>query len=64
MGPDRIQSRVMTELVEDLTKSLFIIYHQSWLIGEVPDEWRLANVMPIYKRKIQGNTSLSAWPPC
>ncbi|RMC21681.1 hypothetical protein DUI87_02549 [Hirundo rustica rustica] len=27
-----------------------IIYHQSWLIGKVPDDWRLANVMPIHKK--------------
>ncbi|TRZ07610.1 hypothetical protein HGM15179_019496 [Zosterops borbonicus] len=27
-----------------------IIYHQSWLTGEVPDDWRLANVTPIHKK--------------
>jgi len=35
------------ELVEELTKPLFIIYQQSW---EAPDEWRMANVKPIYKQ--------------
>ncbi|TRZ14913.1 hypothetical protein HGM15179_012195 [Zosterops borbonicus] len=24
-----------------------IIYHQPWLTGEVPDEWKLANVTPM-----------------
>ncbi|KAK4832714.1 LOW QUALITY PROTEIN: hypothetical protein QYF61_025175 [Mycteria americana] len=38
------------ELVEELAKPLSIIYQQSWLTGEVPDHWRLANVMPIYKK--------------
>ncbi|RMC20276.1 hypothetical protein DUI87_01122 [Hirundo rustica rustica] len=29
---------------------LFIIYHQSWLTMEVQGDWRLANVVPIYKK--------------
>ncbi|GAB0177573.1 mitochondrial enolase superfamily member 1 [Grus japonensis] len=50
MGPDGIHPRVLRELVEVLTKPLSIIYQQSWLTGEVPVDWRLANVMPIYKK--------------
>ncbi|TRZ10125.1 hypothetical protein HGM15179_016978 [Zosterops borbonicus] len=30
----------MTELVDELSKLLSIIYHQSWLTGEVPEHWR------------------------
>ncbi|KAJ7400317.1 hypothetical protein BTVI_106713 [Pitangus sulphuratus] len=50
MGPDGIHPRVMRELVEKLNKPLSIIYHQSWLTGEVPDNWKLPNVMPIHKK--------------
>ncbi|GAB0208059.1 mitochondrial enolase superfamily member 1 [Grus japonensis] len=50
MGPDGIHPRVLRELVEELAKPLSIIYQQSWLTGEVPDDWRLANVTPIYKK--------------
>ncbi|KAK4831670.1 LOW QUALITY PROTEIN: hypothetical protein QYF61_018667 [Mycteria americana] len=50
MGPDGIHPRVLRELAEELAKPLCIIYQQSWLTGEVPDDWRLANVMPIYKK--------------
>lgn len=32
------------ELVEELTKPLPIIYQQSWLSKEVPDNWRVASV--------------------
>ncbi|KAK4810354.1 hypothetical protein QYF61_019273 [Mycteria americana] len=35
---------------ELLTKPPSIIYQQSWLTGEVPVDWRLANVTPIYKK--------------
>ncbi|KFO08356.1 hypothetical protein N312_07637, partial [Balearica regulorum gibbericeps] len=50
MGLDGIYPRVLRELVEVLTKPLSIIYQQSWLTGEVPVDWRLANVMPIYTK--------------
>ncbi|KAK4819260.1 hypothetical protein QYF61_000471 [Mycteria americana] len=50
MGPDGIHPRVLRELVEVLTKLLSILYQQSWLTGEVPIDWRLANVTPIYKK--------------
>ncbi|GAB0205855.1 mitochondrial enolase superfamily member 1 [Grus japonensis] len=47
MGPDGIHTRVLMEV---LTKPLSIIYQQSWLHGEVPDDWKLANVIVIYKK--------------
>ncbi|GAB0207602.1 mitochondrial enolase superfamily member 1 [Grus japonensis] len=50
MGLDGIHLRVLRELAEELAKPLSIIYQQSWLTGEVPDDWRLANVTPIYKK--------------
>ncbi|KAK4831740.1 hypothetical protein QYF61_018870 [Mycteria americana] len=50
MGPDEIHPRVLKELADVLTKPLSIIYQQSWLTGEVPADWRLANVTPIYKK--------------
>ena len=50
MGPDGIHPRVLRELVEVLTKPLSIIYQQSWLTKEVPVDWRLANVILIYKK--------------
>ncbi|KFV53314.1 hypothetical protein N328_02290, partial [Gavia stellata] len=50
MGPDGIHARVLTELAEVLTKPLSIIYQQSWLTWEVPVDWRLANVTPIFKK--------------
>ncbi|RMC15084.1 hypothetical protein DUI87_07264 [Hirundo rustica rustica] len=50
MGPDGIHPRVMRELADELSNPLSIIYHQSWLTGEVPDDWKLANVTPIHKK--------------
>ncbi|KFP05358.1 hypothetical protein N300_10872, partial [Calypte anna] len=49
-GPDGIHPRVMRELAEELAKPLSIIYQQSWLTGDIPDDWKLANVTPIHKK--------------
>ncbi|TRZ18418.1 hypothetical protein HGM15179_008659 [Zosterops borbonicus] len=50
MGPDGIHPKVMRELADELAKPLSIIYNQSWLTGEVPEDWKLANVTPIHKK--------------
>jgi len=50
MGLDGIHPRVLRELTEELAKPHSIIYQQSWITGEVPDDWRIANVTPIYKK--------------
>ncbi|TRZ08260.1 hypothetical protein HGM15179_018847 [Zosterops borbonicus] len=50
MGPDGIHPRGMRELAEELTKLISIIYHQSWLAMEVPDNWKLATVTPIQNK--------------
>ncbi|RMC07217.1 hypothetical protein DUI87_16673 [Hirundo rustica rustica] len=50
MGPGGIHPRVMRELEDELAKPLSIIYQQSWLTGEVPDNWKLASVTPIHKK--------------
>ncbi|KAJ7413916.1 hypothetical protein WISP_87611 [Willisornis vidua] len=51
MGPDGIHPKVMRELVEELAKQLSIIYHQSWLTGEVSHDWKLSNMMSIHKKE-------------
>ncbi|KAK4825828.1 LOW QUALITY PROTEIN: hypothetical protein QYF61_002951 [Mycteria americana] len=50
MGPDGIHPRALRELAEVLTKALSILYQQSWLTREVPVDWKLANMTPIYKK--------------
>ncbi|KAK4823212.1 LOW QUALITY PROTEIN: hypothetical protein QYF61_027359 [Mycteria americana] len=47
MGPDGIHPRVLRELAEELAKPSPSFISSP---GEVLDDWRLANVMPIYKK--------------
>ena len=41
--------RVLREFTDVVAKTLSIILQQSWLTGDVPVDWRLANVTPIFK---------------
>ncbi|KFO77742.1 Putative 115 kDa protein in type-1 retrotransposable element R1DM, partial [Cuculus canorus] len=50
MGLDGIHPRVLKELADVLPKPLSIIFQWSWLTGEVPLDWSLANIVPIYKK--------------
>ena len=50
MGPDEIHPRVLRELAAVIAELLSIIYQCSLLTGEVPEDWRLANETPIYKK--------------
>jgi len=42
IGLDGIHPGVLRELTEELAKPISIVCQQSWLTGEVPDDWRLA----------------------
>ena len=49
-GPDKIWARVAHDLATELCIPLAIIYAKCMEEGVVPDEWKLANVTPIYKK--------------
>lgn len=48
-GPDGLHPRVLRELAGVIAEPLSAIYQHSWMYGEVPEDWRLADVTPIYK---------------
>ncbi|GAB0188372.1 mitochondrial enolase superfamily member 1 [Grus japonensis] len=49
MGPDGIHPRVLRELADVIVRPLSIIFQWSWESGEVSVDWKLANVVPIFK---------------
>ena len=49
MGPDGLHPRVLRELAGVIAEPFLAIYQHSWMSGEVPENWRLADVTPIYK---------------
>ena len=50
MGPNGIHPRVLKELADVIMGPLSIIFQRSWESGEVPVDWKLANVVPIFKK--------------
>ena len=50
VGPVGIHPRVLKELVDVFAQPLSVICQQSWLTGEVPVDWKSANVTPIYRQ--------------
>ncbi|CAM4568591.1 unnamed protein product [Lepidochelys kempii] len=50
MGPDTLNPRVLKELADVIAEPLAIIFENSWRPGEVPDYWKKANVVPIFKK--------------
>uniref|UniRef100_K7EZK6 Reverse transcriptase domain-containing protein n=1 Tax=Pelodiscus sinensis TaxID=13735 RepID=K7EZK6_PELSI len=50
MGPDLMHPRVLKELANVIEEPLAIIFEKSWRSGEIPDDWKKANVVPIFKK--------------
>ena len=49
-GPDAIRPLVLKELHLEISPFLTFLFQKSKETGEVPDEWRQANVVPLYKK--------------
>ena len=49
-GPDSIPARLLKELSTELAPALTYIYQTSINLGTVPDDWKMAHVVPIFKK--------------
>ncbi|KFV81576.1 hypothetical protein N308_13167, partial [Struthio camelus australis] len=49
-GPDEIHPGVLRELVDVIARPLSIIFERSWRTGEVPEDWKKANVTLAFKK--------------
>jgi len=66
MGPNGMHPRVPRNLADVIAEPLSITSERSCRTGEVPEDWRKANVTPIFKKsrgRTQGTTGWSASPP-
>ena len=49
-GPDNVNARILKELHSETAPILTFIFKRSFETGIVPDDWKKANVVPIFKK--------------
>ena len=54
-GPDAIYPRILREAREEIAGALREIFVSSLATGEVAEDWRIANVVPLFKKGSKSN---------
>ena len=49
-GPDNIPARILREAANNLAPAMTILFQASIDQGTLPDDWKTANVVPIFKK--------------
>ena len=49
-GPDGVHSRVLKEMAEEIVEALLVIFQESLEAGRVPEDLKVANVTPLFKK--------------
>jgi hypothetical protein len=49
-GPDEISTKFLKEMAAPVTPALTLIFQASLNQGQTPEDWKLANVSPIFKK--------------
>jgi len=50
MCPVGMHPQMLRELADVIAEPLSIIFERSWRTGEVPEDWRKACVIPVFKK--------------
>ena len=54
-GPDGINGRILKNCAATLSYPISKLFELSYSTGDIPDEWKLANVVPIHKKGSKSN---------
>ena len=49
-GPDNISAKILRLAADELAPALTLIFNSSIKTGDLPDDWRTANITPIFKK--------------
>ena len=52
-GPDGLHPRMLKECAHELTASLCVLFNKSIRLGRLPDDWKQANITPVFKKGIK-----------
>ena len=50
MGPEGMHPHMLREVAEVIAEPHSVIFERSWQMGEVPEDWRIANNTPVFKK--------------
>ena len=56
-GPDKIPCRLLKELAYQIPPALTLLYRASIIQGAVPSDWKMANIVPIFKKGSKSSPS-------
>eukprot|EP00061_Rhincodon_typus_P005232 g24496.t1 len=56
LGPDGLHPRVLKEIAEEIVEALVMIFQESLESGSVPEDWKIANVTPLFKKRLRQKT--------
>ena len=49
-GPDNIDGLLLKNCAQSISYPLTILFNISFRIGSLPTEWKMANIVPVYKK--------------
>eukprot|EP00061_Rhincodon_typus_P003357 g19893.t1 len=55
-GPDGLHPRILKEIAEEMVEVLVVIFTESLESGRVPEDWKTANVTPLFKKGVRQKT--------
>ena len=61
-GPDNIAAYILKECADQLAEPLTYLYKLSLRTGELPTQWKIADVIPIFKKKGRRDRALNYRP--
>ena len=53
-GPDGIHGYVLKNCAVSMSYPLFLIFNESFQTGYIPKQWKVANVVPVFKKGEKG----------
>ena len=51
-GPDNLHAKLLLETLDEIKEPLTEIFKKSLQEGTVPNDWKLANIVPLHKKSI------------